>query len=230
MFFIWNAIKAAVEAPRRQSALSTNATKVFCIGCNKTGTTSIGVALESLGYRLGDQQAAERLMGDWKRRDFRRVIEYCRTADAFQDVPFSLGDTYRALDEAFPRSKFVLTLRNSADEWFDSLTRFHTQIIGKNRLPTAEDLREFQYNEPGWMWEAHRAIFLRNADESLLYNREHYKQQYDAHNRAVHKYFRWRRGDLLVLNLGTSNAMDLLCRFLELERGERRMPHLNKSA
>lgn len=29
--------------------------KVFCIGRNKTGTTSLGKVLEDLGYRLGDQ-------------------------------------------------------------------------------------------------------------------------------------------------------------------------------
>jgi len=230
MFFIWNAIQTAVEAPRGRSAQSPHNGKVFCIGCNKTGTTSIGVALESLGYRVGDQQVAERLIGDWARRDFRRIVEYCHSADAFQDVPFSLDDTYQALDEAFPGSKFVLTVRGSADEWFDSLTRFHTRLVGKNRLPTAEDLRSFEYNKPGWMWEAHRAIFLGGADESLLYNHEYYKQQYVAHNHAVQKYFRRRRGDLLVLNLGTSNAMDSLCRFLGHERGKRRMPHLNKSA
>lgn len=229
MFFIWNAIKTSVTAQRRQSAFARNGAKVFCIGCNKTGTTSIGGALESLGYRLGDQQVAERLLGDWKRRDFGRIIEYCHTADAFQDVPFNLDDTYRALDTAFAGAKFVLTVRNSADEWFDSLMRFHTRLIGKNRLPTAEDLREFQYNEPGWMWEAHRSIFLANADDALLYDREHYQRQYLAHNRAVQEYFRGRRDDLLVLNLGRPDAMDSLCHFLGHERGERRMPHLNKS-
>lgn len=230
MFFIWNAIKTALEAPRWRSGQVPHSGKVFCIGCNKTGTTSIGAALESLGYRVGDQQVAERLIGDWARRDFGRIVGYCRSADAFQDVPFSLDDTYQALDEAFPGSKFVLTVRGSADEWFDSLTRFHTRLLRKNRLPTAEDLRSFEYNEPGWMWEAHRAIFLDGADESLLYNREYYKQQYDAHNRAVQKFFKWRRDDLLVLNLGTSDAMVSLCRFLGHELGERRMPHLNKSA
>lgn len=230
MFSIWSAIKSALMVRRGTLGRQRHTGKIFCIGCNKTGTTSIGVALASLGYRVGDQQVAERLIDDWTRRDFTRLIEYCQSADAFQDVPFSLDDTFKAVDEAFPGAKFILTVRDSGDEWFNSLTRFHIQLIGKNRLPTADDLREFAYNEPGWMWKAHRSIFLANADESLLYNREYYKLQYAAHNSAVQKYFRRRRDDLLVLNLGQSEAMDSLCRFLKHERGERQMPHLNRSA
>ena len=84
------------------------AAKVFVIGRNKTGTTSVAAALQSLGYRLGSQPQAELLMEDWARRDFRSIIRFCRGADAFQDIPFSLPRTYAAMDRAFPGSRFVL--------------------------------------------------------------------------------------------------------------------------
>lgn len=201
--------------------------KVFCVGCNKTGTTSLGAALESLGYRLGDQHAAERLIEDWARRDFSRLLTYCESADAFQDVPFSLANTYAALDEAFPNSKFILTVRDSAGEWFDSLTRFHTKLIGVGRLPTAADLQEFAYLEPGWLWMAHKLIFC--VDESTLYQRELYERHYEAHNRAVKEYFCNRPRDLLILNLGQPDALESLCRFLERSPVGLAMPHLNRS-
>lgn len=201
--------------------------KIFCIGFNKTGTTSLGAAFELFGYRLGDQHAAERLVDDWAQRDFRRLLQYCESADAFQDVPFSLPDTYVALDQAFPQSKFILTVRSSAREWFDSLTRFHTKIVGKNRLPTAADLREFAYLEPGWVWRAHQLIF--GVDEADLYRRELYESQYEAHNAAVKKYFCNRPEDLLVLNLGDADSTTALCRFLGHEPAGLVMPHLNKS-
>ena len=94
--------------------------KIFCIGGNKTGTTSIKKVLEDLGYRIGDQRTAELLMEDWGKRDLRRLIRYCHTADAFQDVPFSYVYTFQAMDAAFPGSKFILTLRNSYDQWYQS--------------------------------------------------------------------------------------------------------------
>lgn len=85
--------------------------KVFCVGRNKTGTTSIAKALRALGFKVGDQARAETLIEDWARRDFRKIVRYCRTADAFQDVPFSWPHTFEALDQAFPQSKFILTVR-----------------------------------------------------------------------------------------------------------------------
>lgn len=33
--------------------------KIFCIGANKTGTTSLGHTLKQLGFNLGNQRHAE---------------------------------------------------------------------------------------------------------------------------------------------------------------------------
>ena len=41
-------------------------------------------------------------MDDWAERRFDRLFELCRRAKAFQDVQFSLWDTYRALDGESP--------------------------------------------------------------------------------------------------------------------------------
>jgi hypothetical protein len=201
--------------------------KVFCIGRGKTGTTSMEAALKSLGYRLGDQHAGERLIGDWSRRDFRRIAELVESAEAFQDVPFALDDTFVVMDQMFPRSKFILTVRESSAEWYGSLTRFHTKIVGKNRLPTADDLREFPYIYPGWMWEAKRLIY--DIEETTLYNPAIYRQHYDDHVRRVKAYFRHRPGDLLVLNVAEADAMASLCRFLGRRNPGVGMPHLNRS-
>src|SRR5262245_21810427 len=121
--------------------------KVFCIGRNKTGTTSLNEALRSFGFRTGDQIKGKLLLDDWAHRDFQAIIKLCETADAFQDIPFSLDYTFQCVDQAFAGSKFILTIRDSAKEWYESLTRFHTMIVGKNRLPTAEDLKEFGYRK-----------------------------------------------------------------------------------
>src|SRR5260221_5833998 len=146
--------------------------KVFCIGQNKTGTTSIAAAFAQLGYKVGEQSVAELFIEDWSRRDFRRIVRYCRSADAFQDIPFSLDYTYQALDSAYPGSKFILTVRSSGDQWFASVVNFHTKIIGKNRLPTAADLKEFSYRRQGWLWQTLQLVY--GDAEDALYEREPY--------------------------------------------------------
>ena len=201
--------------------------KVFCIGRNKTGTTSIKTALQKLGFKVGNQARAEMLMSDWSKRDFRRIIKYAKTADAFQDVPFSLSYTYQALDAAFPESKFILTVRDSVDQWYESIIRFHTTIIGKNRLPTVEDLKNFQYRERGWVWKQQQIVY--KADESSLYDPDLYKAHYESHNEQVIDYFFHRKNDLLVLNISEADAIKNLCAFLEKPWDGAQMPHENTS-
>lgn len=202
--------------------------KVFCVGRNKTGTTSMEMALRSLGYRMGLQARGEMLKDDWARRDFTRVVALCRTADAFQDVPFSNAFTFQALDPHFPGSKFVLTVRDSPEQWYESLVRFHTKIVGKGRRPTADDLREFTYRYKGFLWDAFVATY--GGDERLLYDRDTYIAHYLDHNRSVTEYFRHRPSDLLVLNVGAADAMRTLCEFLGRPYDGRPMPHVNRTA
>lgn len=201
--------------------------KVFVIGCNKTGTTSVAEALRMLDWKVAPQEPAELLLEDWGRRDFRALVRFCERAEAFQDIPFSLDWTWVALDHAFPRSRFILTVRGNADEWYESLTRFHTRIVGKGRLPTAQDLREFRGLYPGWMWRVQQLVY--GIDEKTLYDRDIYIRNYEAHNAEVLRYFRDRMHDLLVLDIAQPDAMHELCNFLGVPDRGLKMPHLNAS-
>ena len=201
--------------------------KVFCVGCSKTGTTSLGCALNNLGYQVGNQIEAEYLLNEWITRDFGPIISFCQTADAFQDMPFSLEFTYAIMDQAFPESKFILTIRNSDEEWYQSLVRFHSKILKVKRVPTAEDLENFPYHYKGWLWDVQQCIF--GVDETNVYDPKIYKEHYNRHNSEVRKYFRFRPKDLLVLNLSDPNSMKSLCDFLEIKYTGQKMPHLNKS-
>jgi len=201
--------------------------KIFCVGRGKTGTTSIEHALGSFGYRMGNQRQGELLLDDWARRDFRRILEHARSADAFQDVPYSLPFTYQALDTAFSGSKFILTLRKSAEDWYDSLVRFHGALVGKSVPPRPEELKAFDYVSPGWLLRAQQLTY--GVPEGALYDREVYMRHYTMHCLNVIDYFRFRRGQLLVLNLADPTAMEQLCRFLDIEFNGQGMPHLNRS-
>ena len=118
--------------------------KYFLIGLHKTGTTSIEHLFKNWGYVVGDQSQGERLLHDWYIRRFDRIISLVKTADFFQDTPFSLPYTYVVLDQYFPNAKFILTIRDSADQWYQSLVRFHSKIWSPSNAslaPTADDLK-----------------------------------------------------------------------------------------
>lgn len=201
--------------------------KIFCIGFNKTGTTSLERALADLGYKTGDQATAERMLDDWSRRDFRRLIRYCKTADAFQDIPFSLDYTYQAVDQAYPGSKFILTVRGSSNEWFDSLRRYHSKLFAQGETPGIEDLANAKYLYRGWIKTAMEAIF--DYPNIPLYHREKYIEIYESHNRNVIEYFRYRLSDLLILNVAEQGAYQKLCSFLGREALHKDFPWLLSS-
>jgi hypothetical protein len=214
---IWMADRYLAERP-----------KVFCVGMNKTGTTSLREMLERFGYTVGSQPRGERLLDAWLERDFTAIVRFCRTADAFQDIPFSLDYTYQALDAAYPGSRFVLSVRDSPRQWFASLCRFHAKVLGTVGTPTERDLRAATYREPGWLWKASIAMF--GVDGSDLYDEERYVRRYEAHNDAIVNYFADRPDDLLVLNLADGDAPLALAGFLGLDPPDWRTPWLNRTA
>jgi hypothetical protein len=205
--------------------------KVFCIGRNKTGITSLASFFRSNGYHVGRQERAELLLEDWARRDFDPIIRYCATAEVFRDVPFSLPDTYAALDRAFPGSKFILTVRSSPEDWYNSLVAFHAKITRAASIPpSAADLEAYAYRNKyrGMLLRGQQLVYGYPA--VALYDRQAYMEQYERHNASVVRYFSDSGGSLLTLNLEESDAFERLCRFLSLDSARAaRIPHLNRT-
>ena len=202
--------------------------KVFGIGCNKTGTTSLKAAMRELGYTIGDQRTAEMLDEDWAVRDFSKLLKYCKTAQFFQDFPFSYLYTFIALDQAFKGSKFVLTVRDSPEQWYNSVISFHSKIYGKNgRVPTKEDLENATYIYKGRPWKLRKLKGF--ADETNPYNKDLWIGYYNRHNTMVKDYFMHRPDDLLVLNVAGEGAFQKLCTFLDKEHPGTEFPWKNKT-
>lgn len=207
---------------------STEKPKIFCVGHNKTGTTSVQAALTDLGYKFGSQWDSEILLEDWVKRDFRRIIKFCETADAFQDVPFSLAYTYQTVDYAFPGSKFILTMRSSPEEWFESTIRFYKKIFGNDGEITSQLIKNYSGgNDLGWLWRFQQYVY--GAAEDTLFSKELYIASYEKHNAQIIEYFKYRPNDLLVLNLADPSAMKRLCDFVGIKYTGQVMPHLNRS-
>ena len=206
-----------------------NKPKIFCIGRNKTGTTSLQKAFLDLGYRVGNQRRAE-IIYDRHVRDgnFKPLLEYCKSAQVFQDVPFSHYRTLRHIDEAFPNSKFILSVRANAEEWYESMVRFNIKILGINgRLPTAEELKEVRYVRKGYYYQ--NIKFHYNTPDDDLYNRSIMMAHYDRHKASVIEYFKNRPNDLLVINLSEPDSYKQMLDFLSIQSPYTAFPWENKT-
>ncbi len=90
----------------------TETLKVFGIGMSKTGTTTLASCLEILGFV--PHVGFEPQLKSWIKagRDVEYVLSYAEPYRSFEDSPWYL--IYKELDQRFPGSKFILTVRKDS--------------------------------------------------------------------------------------------------------------------
>ena len=208
---------------------SVGKTKYFCVGRNKSGTTSVKKGFEDLGYIVGDQHAAERLFdAHFFKNEFQEIVNYCKTAQVFQDVPFSHFEVIPHLDKAYPDSKFILTVRDNPEQWYNSITKYHAKLYGLNgRTPTYEDLQNAKYLHKGFLTRL--TVDAHGTTPEDPYNKEVLIKHYEKHNTDVIEYFKDRPDDLLVINLSDSQAYQKFIKFLNVDSPYTAFPWENKT-
>ena len=202
--------------------------KIFVIGRNKTGTTSIKKAFLDLGFIIGDQREAEKLQESYLRSDFNPIINYCKSAEVFQDYPFSYPETFKYVDNAYPNSKFILTIRDTPEQWYNSITKFHSKLFGKGNLPTKEDLMNANYVYKGWIWNNFE--FMYNPLNDDIYNKEKLIESYLKYNNDVRDYFKDRPNDLMIINLSKKGAYQKFIDFIGVPSSFTDFPWENKTS
>ncbi len=174
--------------------------KVFGVGNHKTATSSLDQALRILGYRTTHwdrhQLFAQALLSG-KVTDLELAM---RDIDAASDLPIPL--MIPELDQHYPGSKFILTVRDP--EHFAASAENH---IGTRRLA----LEEYLFYG---VWKFERKRFL---------------ERYRQHNQSVQEYFASRPADLLVLDITTGEGWPKLCGFLGLDVPAVVFPHAYKA-
>jgi hypothetical protein len=176
--------------------------KVFGIGLNKTGTSSLHEALTLLGYNSFHHGGPETTAL------IRRAVEESKPVlhyldprwEAFSDT--AITHYYHLADVQYPGSRFVLTVRD-LDEWLESRRRH----VEKNQQKKAAGLYHNNFLEvdiEGWSAE------------------------YRRHYGGVRSYFANRPGDLLVFDVVGGEGWEPLCEFLGDAVPEKPFPRKNE--
>jgi len=184
--------------------------KVFCIGFHKTGTSSLAVAFQIMGYRvcrrlgpLQDLIPDKNLIELIRNQQTQEILKAIKPYDAFCDNPWPLF--YKEIDVFYPGSKFILTIREE-NSWLKSVLQYF-----KN---SETEIREIIYGKA-----------------SPIENEVIYLERYRKHNAEVLAYFKNRPDDLLIIDIEKEeNQWTTLCQFLEKEIPNQEFPHRNKSS
>jgi hypothetical protein len=181
-------------------------TKIFGIGLPKTGTTSLGYCFRRLGFkhRSYDMDLAVQV----KRNQLAPVFAEVERYEAFEDWPWFA--IYRELDDKFPNSKFILTIRKNTDAYVTSLKGHHER----------EGIRKKDFIKPHWWSEVHGV-------EPAEWDYDKSAARYERHNRDVLEYFGERVDkDLLVVCWENGDGWSKLCGFLNKRSPDEPFPHL----
>lgn len=201
--------------------------RVFCIGFNKTGTSSFGQFFEMCGYRLMPTRRGELLLDAYRARRYSEILNCCRYFNAFQDIPFSLPLLYPHLEQRFRTAKFILSHRDDAEQWFASLLRWHQMIVDVDAPPTPEQLDGCGYIRKGWLKDAVSALL--GTPEGDPYNPEIAKTAYERHIKELKRYFEPIPEKLLIVNPADDRVNETVWHFFELDGDPPAFPHLNKT-
>lgn len=180
--------------------------KTFVIGAPKTGTSSVGAALEMMGCRVKGFDAV--LQDYFHHGHDRPALDQVTMFDAFADGPFNTGEFYKRVDARFPGSRFILTLRDEKS-WLTS-HRAHFAPDGSN-VKVRERFRLLEYDEEEWL------------------------QWYQRRNAEVRRYFSERRNLLLEIDVFRMGGDELWKALADHVPGLRApalgtpFPHVNKT-
>lgn len=174
--------------------------KVFGIGLNKTGTSTLAACLRELGFRHTscDLELTRKVHRGHLAPVYDRADQY----ESFEDWPWPL--VYEEMDRRYEEAKFILTRRSSPEDWFSSLKR-HALRTG----PT----------------EYRRIVY--GFDMPLGRKQEHIRK-YQSHNAAVRDHFHNREDKLLEVCWEEGDGWHELCTFLGKPIPEREFPHERK--
>ena len=204
----------------------SNKQKFFLIGMNKTGTTSVKDALIDHGIKVG-KQGIPSLMYVYQisRGDYSGIINYCHTAQCFKDVPFSVPNVYKEIYKKFPDAKYVLTIRDSDQQWYDSLYNFYIKKYAKNKKITRKDLFFCRDYHIGFTYLRHKQFYGKRD----FMNETVYKNIYNSHNKDVETFFRDKQHQFLKINVSDEDSFKLLFDFLNIESNKKSFPWTNKT-
>jgi hypothetical protein len=184
--------------------------KVFIIGLNKTGTTTLEWALKTLGYNVKPYSDLEVIRLHKAKNKTKIIKNMTKNYNAFQDLPWC--SYWENVYNIYPNAKYILTERTDVNKWLKSLIN-HTLRVTASKHNSYDALKTnkltYGYRYPG-------------------FHKNEFKKFYRKHNTSIKRFFS-DKDNLLVFNLKhVTNKWGYLCNFLDKEIPEYSFPYANK--
>lgn len=163
--------------------------KIFIIGLPRTATTSVCLAMLSLGFKTAHNAYTENAFSE---------------AEVIADTPIFCD--YQTLDKHFPNSKFIYLSREPAG-WLPSIKQLLQRMI-----------TNLQRSDGGFnphLKRCYNDVFSPLTADNIAKD-DFLLQCYQRHQQGVFEYFNARPEDLLTIDVSDSSSYKQLLTFLGL--------------
>jgi hypothetical protein len=195
-----------------QNPFKNKTSKIFGIGLSRTGTKSLTLALNMLGFKVAhypdDEITLKELMAG--KYNFSLLKDF----DGITDI--TVAPYYAQLDKLFPDSKFILTIRDK-ESWLRSVEAHFGKPVFEG-TPSNENTMRL------------RRLLRVATYGSYSFNEERFSYIYDLHYKNVNEYFKWRPESLLIINIFEGEGWDKLCPFLKEPILDKPFPLMSKKS
>ena len=195
--------------------------KIVGGGFGRTGTLSMKMALEQLGFgpchHMEEVMQREGQAAYWQAATDDQPVDWNAAFEGFQScVDWPSAAFWLQIARHFPEAKVLLTVRSS-ESWYNSISKTIFKLLAQEgELPE------------GYMGDvikmAHQLIFERTFKGNIS-DPEHVMGIYEKHNAAIIDAIPDDR--LLVYNLG--DGWEPLCEFLEVPVPDSPYPRINST-
>lgn len=190
--------------------------KVFCIGLNKTATSSIVTAWAELGlaqqiyWPERDPQSYAMVLSAFS-KNYKLLFDRVDKFTYFKDRPFNTDSMYKLLDKYYLDSKFILTVRDE-DKWWDTVDRWLSNLVPGHHVNERMRLEKIE-------------VYKRHFEATDL-SKEQFINYYRKYNQEVRDYFKGNP-NFIEMNLEQGDGWDALCPFLGLPILDKPFPKSN---
>lgn len=216
--------------------------KIFIIGANKTGTTTIRELFREMNFNVAPQQDQENYFDEIirKKHNFNqdqfdeKVKLYIDKYQVFQDQPFSIKNFYREIYKLYPNS-FYIHLNREPNEWYKSLYKNLLRYTNTKDLKDLDlkKLKDNDYIRKGYLFDTVMNYFPENT--SLEEANEKLKMKsfmilnFEKRNNKIREFFKNSK-KFIEINVKDEKDNSKIVKLLNLKKNVLMpMPHKNKT-
>jgi len=233
--YINNEFKYTISVP---SYLNSNdkKNKIICIGLNKTGTTSFKDSLRKCGLKVFNEEYGHQyLMQDVHNGNIYSTLSAIENNlyDVYEDTPFSFTNIYKDLFKFRPEDYYVLTVRNSDEEFAESAYKFYIDVIKTYEMGKFNSFYTWSYSMQNKkvITLNHIYCLMSNwgiTDDINLLSK--LKDLYNKHLEDTTNFFeREKDSKFITINVAKDNELKRLSDFAEFDTVDSNFLWSNKS-